>query len=814
MLNKRCLTPRVIIVEDNHFVAEKLKLQLSQSGYQIEAVFASGEELLNQYSKLTPDIVLMDIVLEGEMDGIEAANRISEQYGTPVVYLTACSDEDFLTRAKITAPFAYILKPFNEHELEMAIAIALFKHTAEHELEESHAHLEKAQQIGHMGSWDWQITNNVLIWSKQIFRIFGLAVNEFDATYEAFINTVHPDDRDMVLKSVDDALYRQLPYDIDHRIVLPDGMIRFVHEYAKVEFDQEGTPVRMTGTVHDVTEVRTARDQLQLYEVIFQNASEGVIITDVNNIIEMVNNAYCEITGYSQDEVIGKDPRLMQSGVHDTEFYKNMWSSIREHGKWQGEIWDKRKDGEVFPKWLSITALTNSNDHITHYVGVFTDISELKQKEQRLHQLAYYDFLTGVANRPQFMQRLKQELAIAQRTDRTLAILYVDLDRFKIVNDSYGHTVGDALLRQVADRMRNCIRESDIIARIGGDEFSVILTATEDPDSAAKVANKLIGCLSKPFIIDTNELDIGVSIGISLYPRDGDKLESLVLNADRAMYHAKESGGNCYVFSNDELSSEVERRLFLDNHLRKALDKGQFELYYQPQFDLGTRRVTGMEALIRWQHPEQGIISPAEFIPRAEATNMIIPIGDWVLKTACAQNKAWQEAGFPVVPVAVNFSAAQLRSRSVVETISDCLQSTGLAAEYLDIEITESLAMTAPERTIDILGQLRELGALASIDDFGTGYSSLSHLKRLPASKLKIDRSFVNEITSDDNDKSIATAVIQLAKSMQLKVIAEGVETSEQLDVLQSLGCDYGQGYYYARPMPAAEMQAFLESHS
>jgi diguanylate cyclase (GGDEF)-like protein len=446
-------------------------------------------------------------------------------------------------------------------------------------------------------------------------------------------------------------------------------------------------------------------------------------------------------------------------------------------------------------------------------VGIFTDISELKQKEQRLHQLAYYDNLTGAANRYQFLERLRQEIAKAQRTGHSIAVLYMDLNRFKIVNDSYGHAVGDNLLCQVVQRMRSCIRESDIVARIGGDEFSVILSPVEDANSAAGVATKLIDSLSEPVFVDSHELDVGVSIGISLYPRDGDGVNNIVLNADRAMYHAKEMGESCYVFSNDELNSEVERRLFLDNNLRKALDEKQFELYYQPQFDLRNRQVIGMEALIRWQHPEQGMISPVEFIPRAEVTNMIIPIGEWVLKTACAQNMAWQEAGLPMVPVAVNFSAAQLRSRNIIETIRNTLDVTGLAAEYLDIEITESLAMTAPEMTIDILAQLRKLGALASVDDFGTGYSSLSYLKRLPVSKLKIDRAFVDDITSDENDRSIATAVIQLAKSMHLKVIAEGVETAEQFEVLQDLGCDYGQGYYYARPMPATEMQAFLETH-
>ena len=804
---------KVLIVEDDQHVAQKLKLLLTKVGYHVVAIFAAAENALQELQQLNPNIVLMDIVLEGEMDGIEAAGVIKQQYHIPVVYLTAYSNEELLLRAKVTEPYAYILKPFQARELEMAIEIALYKHGAEREILEKKNHLEKAQQVGHMCSWEWDIKNDAIKWSKEFFQMFGLTTDEIGTTYADYVDLIHPADRKITEIYVKHAMDQYQPLDVEHRISLPNGDVRFVHENATVEFNKKGEAVRMTGVIQDVTKQHYTESKLQQYFILFQNASEGVIITDSENCIEMVNDAYCEITGYARHEIMGKNPKMMKSDFHDEDFYKHMWQSIKQTGKWQGEIWDKRKNGELYPMWLSIITLQNKDGGIQYHLGIFSDITELKQKEQRLHRLAYYDFLTGVANRYQFLERLGQEIAIAQRTGCTLAVLYIDLDRFKNINDCYGHAVGDKLLCQVSKRIRERIRESDTIARIGGDEFSVILTAMDDGESAGKVAASLIESLNKTFAIGPHELDIGISIGISFYPRDGEQVDNIVLNADRAMYKAKETGGNCYVFSNEELNNEIEQRLFLDSNLRKALEKGQFELYYQPQFELDSRRIIGMEALIRWRHPDKGMILPSDFIPRAEATNMIMAIGDWVLKTACIQNNLWQRQGLASVPVAVNFSAAQLRSHSIIKTIRQCLSESGLAPQYLDIEITESLSMAAPELTVDIISQLRELGALASIDDFGTGYSSLSHLKRLPVSKLKIDRAFVDEITSDENDISIATAVIQLAKSMQLKVIAEGVETIEQLEVLKNLGCDYGQGYYYARPMPAEDMGDFLATH-
>ncbi|WP_236725652.1 putative bifunctional diguanylate cyclase/phosphodiesterase [Candidatus Reidiella endopervernicosa] len=537
-----------------------------------------------------------------------------------------------------------------------------------------------------------------------------------------------------------------------------------------------------------------------------------MIISDAKNRVEMVNEAYCNITGYSRSEIIGNSPGQMKSGVHDADFYNEMWRTISETGCWSGEIWDKRKNGEIFPKWLSIRAIKDRIGHVRHFVGIFTDISELKEKELHLERLAYFDLLTAVPNRLQFSERLKQEIQAASRGDHQLAVLFIDLDRFKAVNDCYGHDIGDEVLKEAVSRMQSCVRDSDVLARLGGDEFTLLMTSGDAEQGAVSVADKIIDIISKPIVFDQHHIEIGVSVGISLFPRDGTNFEELMLNADRAMYHSKESGGGTITFANEALHHEVKRKLFLDNELRHALERNQFELHYQPQVEIASGRIIGMEALLRWNHPEEGPISPAEFIPRAESTMLMLPIGNWVLRTACQQLKQWHDSGLPKVPVAVNFSAAQFRHAGIMTEIEEALKDCDLAPKYLDVEITESASMRVPERTIEMLSQLKRLGIRCSIDDFGTGYSSLNYLKQFPVDKLKVDRSFVLDITKDHNDLSIVSAVLGLAKGMRLRVVAEGVEEEAQLELLRELGCDYIQGYYYSRPLPTDEMRAYLEN--
>ena len=684
---------------------------------------------------------------------------------------------------------------------------------ARNELERNEASLSRAQQIAKVGNWDWDIVGNGLSWSDEIYRIFGLEPQEFGATYEAFLACVHPEDRDKVVQAVNAALREDYPYNMEHRIVLPDGGERIVLERAEVTRDASGRAIQMTGTVQDITERKHAEEDLRLADQVFENSIEGIIITDPAANILRVNRAFTTITGYGEDEVLGQNPRLLRSDHHDAAFFREMWVALVEYGYWQGEVWNRRKNGEVYPQWLSMIAIRNEAGETIHYLGIFADLSEKKQAEAHLHHLAYYDVLTELPNRMQLEDRLKQALAAAMANNSLMALLHLDLDRFKAINDSLGHAFGDSLLQAVAERLAGNIRGSDTIARFSGDEFAMLLTDVGNQENAGVVARKILETLAKPFNLDGHEIFVTPSIGIAFYPLDAANKEDLLKNADSATSHAKLQGGNCYRFYSREMNTVVSQRLNLETSLRHALEREEFVLYYQPQIGLGDNRIVGMEALLRWQHPERGLVSPMEFIPLLEETGLIVPVGEWVLRTACAQNRAWQDAGLPPMRVAVNLSAHQFRQSNLTDVVCQTLLDTGLAPEHLELEVTESVMIQDLQTTITTLHQLHVIGIQISIDDFGTGYSSLGYLKRLPISKIKIDQSFVRDICADPDDAAIADAVISLGHSLKLQVIAEGVETVEQLDYLRAHGCDEVQGYYFSRPLPVEAFAALVVGH-
>ncbi len=564
----------------------------------------------------------------------------------------------------------------------------------------------------------------------------------------------------------------------------------------------EGAAVpRIVVSSHDITALHEAQACERMAHSVFENTSEAIVITDAEANIVDVNPAYCELTGYAREEVLGKNPRFAQSGHHDQAFFRDMWNSLNQHGRWQGEIWDRRKNGEIFPKLMSINAIKDEAGLVVKYVGLFSDISVIKDMQEQLQQLAYYDPLTKLPNRALFRQQLQRELAIAERYQRRFAVLFIDLDHFKYVNDSLGHSVGDQLLAKAASRLRDCLRTSDFVSRFGGDEFTAILVNPDKAEQVAGVAQTIIDRLSQPFSIAGRQLYIGASIGIFLYPDNGQDLENILRQADTAMYHAKECGKGCYKFCTDELNARVNQRVALDADLHRALKRGEFSLHYQPQLDAHSGRVIAVEALLRWQHPQKGLLCPQDFLPLAEETGIIIPIGEWVLRQACAQAKAWQDGGQPSIPVAVNLSARQFRRRDLAETIGAILSETGLAGEYLELEVSETVAMADPEISSSVFERLTHLGVKLAIDNFGSGYSSLSHLKRFPLDKLKIDLSLIHGIETDDQD--ITAALIGLAKTLHLNVVAEGVEKKEQQALLLGLGCNLMQGYLFQRPQPA-----------
>ncbi len=555
-------------------------------------------------------------------------------------------------------------------------------------------------------------------------------------------------------------------------------------------------------------------DALGKAAAVFENTSEGVMITAADGSIVAVNKAFIDITGYHEEEVIGKTPRVIRSDRHDNEFYDAIWSQLLKQGLWRGEIWNRRKNGDVFPVWQSIRAIYDETGEVNHFVSIFSDITSIKQSQAKLDHLAYHDPLTGLPNRLLFVDRLEHALKHAKREKRQVALLFLDLDRFKNINDGLGHPVGDGLLIEAAKRLMTVVRTEDTIARLGGDEFVVIVERVTKSEDAAILAQKLVEAFQEPIKVDEHELLVTMSIGIGMYPSDGDDVPTLVKNADAALYRAKEEGRNCFQFYTADLTANVFERLAMETALRSALKKNQLVVYYQPVISLKTGNLIGAEALLRWQHPEDGLILPEKFISLAEDTGLIISIGAWVLREACKQAKSWRDDGYEFEWIAVNVSGLQLQRGQFVDVVKQILDETGLEGQYLELELTENVLMQNTENAIVVIEQLKEMGVKVAIDDFGTGYSSLSYLKKLPIDKLKIDKSFVCDITKDASDEAIARAVNALAKSLKLKVVAEGIESIQQEEFLRLLDCDEGQGYLYNKPVSVTEFKKMLEGRS
>lgn len=549
--------------------------------------------------------------------------------------------------------------------------------------------------------------------------------------------------------------------------------------------------------------------KLTLDAEVFRYSREAVMVTDPELNIISVNPSFTFISGYSSEEAIGQTPSLLKSGKHDAFFYQKMWADIVSEGHWQGEIWNRRKDGEVYPQWLGVSAVRAASGEVTEYIAVFMDITEHKKTEARIDYLAHHDPLTALPNRTLLRDRYEQSAAFAQREDSMLAVLYLDLDHFKNINDSLGHPVGDKLLIETASRISGCVRDSDTVSRLGGDEFVVLLNSIHAGESVAEIANKILESVATPFIIDNKVLNISCSIGICIYPDDGKEFDQLLQQADISLYQAKGNGRNGYHFFTDEMNRTVARRLNLESELRKALSLKQIYLEYQPQFDIKSGLIIGAEALVRWHHPILGIIQPVEFIPVAEENGLIIELGHYVMLQACRQAKLWVDKGHDL-RIAVNVSYAQFVRNNLHQLVIDTLRETALLPRHLELELTESILVADSTKVLTVVQTLKDIGVLFSIDDFGTGYSSLSYLKRFAVGKLKIDQSFVRDVPGDAEDEVIVSAIISLAHSLQLECIAEGVETEAQAEFLRDMGCDQLQGYLLARPMSAAKLDELL----
>lgn len=556
--------------------------------------------------------------------------------------------------------------------------------------------------------------------------------------------------------------------------------------------------------VEDISALEESKNKLTLLAKVFEHSGEAILITDHKNRIIEVNQSFTDITGYTLDEIRGQNPKVLSAGNTSEKDYRTMWAAINGRGFWQGEMWDRHKNGSVFPKWLTVSVLKDTNEQVTHYIGSFTDITEKKEAEQRIYNLAHHDPLTQLPNRFNLQLKLEQVFARAKRAPYQLAILFIDLDRFKLVNDTLGHHIGDKLLVDVAQRIKSIVRESDIIARIGGDEFVVVLTDI-DINSAKNICSKIIKRLTAPYSIESNVVHSSPSIGVSIYPDDGVSVEELMKHADTAMYKAKASGRNNYKFFKKSMNLEIAEKTRIETELRAAIENNELILHFQPQIDIATREIVAVEALVRWNSVTLGFMTPNKFIPIAEESGLIKDLGAWVLRQALLQLSKWSEQGLENLRMAINISAQQLHDESIIELLADSKAEFDLEEHLIELEITEGVAMQHPERNYILLEHLRQQGVQLAIDDFGTGYSSLSYLKLLPLDRLKLDRSFVRDIEHDSNDAAICAATISLAHSLGLTVVAEGVETEEQLNFLTDLGCDIAQGFYFAKPLPATE---------
>lgn len=667
--------------------------------------------------------------------------------------------------------------------------------------------LRQTQSVAKVGSWRLNVQSNELVWSDETYRMFDIAPGTL-LTQQDFFEMVHPGDRDMVGAAWQAAL-KGAPFLVEHRIIIK-GQTRWVEERAELECDAQGNLVAGIGSVQDITERKESEATLLKLSQAVEQSPSSVIITDLEARIEYANVAYTTVTGYTLDEVMGKNPRILQSGKTPKATYVDMWAKLARGETWQGELINRRKDGSEYVESAQISPVRQADGKITHYLGIKENITEKKKTAARIESLAHFDQLTGLPNRVLLHDRSRYAMSMAQRNGEQLVVMFIDLDHFKDINDTLGHSIGDLLLMEVSRRIRSVLREEDTVARLGGDEFILILPGT-DEDGAMHVATKLVEEIAMPCQIEGHELVTTPSIGIAIYPHDGEDFEVLSKNADAAMYQAKQSGRNGFRFYTPEMQAHSSRNLQLANALRFALARNEFQLYYQPQLSIRDGHVIGVEALLRWQHPELGMVSPAEFIPVAEDSGMIIPIGEWVLRSAARQLREWMDKGLPPMMMAVNLSSVQFRQADMVDTVTRILAEVNLPCEYLEIELTEAVAMGDPKGAVAIMDRLHEQGIRMSIDDFGTGYSSLSYLKKFKVYKLKIDQSFVCDITDDADDKAIVTTIINMASSLGIRTLAEGVETAGQLAFLRMQGCDEVQGYYFSKPLPAEQFELFMK---
>ncbi|MGG6258644.1 EAL domain-containing protein [Stutzerimonas stutzeri] len=679
------------------------------------------------------------------------------------------------------------------------------------ELGESEARLTLALEASDLGLWDWDLQNNRVHHSRMQV-VFGIGLENRYGKDGSRLPDIHPDDLQRVRATLIAHLKGETEsFVIEYRALCADGSELCLEDRGRViQRDANGRALRMIGTRRDISELRSQAEQQRLAATVFEAAGEGIVIMNDRYRVLAVNDACCTLSGYSREELLGHSVARIAGSPESQRQYETMREALERHGHWQGELIETRKSGEVYPQWVQLREVRDANGSVTHVVAFVSDLSVRRKIEERLRYLTHYDDLTGLANRGLLKERLQEACQRVRRNGRNMAVLYIDLDRFKLLNESLGHEAADALLREVSRRLSQTLGEADTIARLSGDEFVVLLDAYGSLSGLAHLGSRLLQRIRKPIVIGEQELVISASIGVSLLPDNSRDAEVLLRQASTAMQQAKHLGGNTLQFFTDRPQASGMHYLQLENQLRKALEVGQLEVFYQPRLSLADDSLEAAEALVRWRHPQRGLVTPADFIPLAEETGLIIPLGEFVLREACRQARRWQQEGLADIRVSVNLSVKQLRQGNFVSLVRQVLEETGLPPAMLELELTESQLLDDIDNAISISEQLRALGVKLAIDDFGTGFSSLSYLKRFPVDYVKIDRSFISEVEHSTQDAAITRAIIAMVHSLERRVVAEGVETQAQMDFLKANLCDEIQGYLLSPPVPAEQFAELL----
>jgi len=802
----------VLIVDDDLSARMLMRASLEPEGYHIVEA-ENGVEATELFETCEPDIVLMDIQMP-VMNGYSACAKMrqsSAHEAIPILIITGLDDVPSIEEAYQVGATDFITKPIDWLILKHRVRYMLRASGAFETLRQQGTSLEQAQRIAKIGNWQLDLATDKLTWSSETYRIFGLDPKESNISLKLFSSLIHPDDKNLLESTYNNALENRKPYRLLHRILLNNGVTKYVEEQCEHQFDESGKPIRSIGTVQDITERMSSEKQIKTLSQAIEQSPVSVIITNTQLQIEYVNKFFERSTGYNQEEVIGKHTYILNSDVTPKHHYRDLWHTIRAGSTWHGELQNKNKDGSLYWVRANVAPVFDEKGEIRNYLFVGEDITLYKEQEERILQQAYLDDLTQLPNRFLALDRLLQSIQEAHRYDKKVALLFLDLDDFKKVNDSLGHDVGDRVLIEAAERLKTAVRPQDTVGRLGGDEFVIILDDLGDESEAVSIADNILNKFRHAFSFEQRKFVLTASIGISVYPNDGMEPAELLRQADTAMYKSKEEGRNTISFITSEMNQGVARRLTLEEQLRSALDNHEFYIHYQPLIGVAKENIVSAEALLRWNNSILGTVSPDEFIPISEQLGTIIDIGRYVLIEAISFAKHCRETIDKDFSVSVNVSPVQFRDDKLATFITELLKEHKLPGTALSLEITEGVLLSGYKAVTTTLQNLHDLGIKISMDDFGTGYSSFNYLRRYPFSTLKIDRSYIEDISINVDEHKLVSSIISMAKGLGLTVVAEGVETEQQLQYLKMHQCDLIQGYYFSKPLPSDDFLAYAE---